>query len=119
MLVNDSHQPDQQSHRELNPCSPFSTRNTKLSHKVVFFQVRVGCASGFWGDTPTAAHQLISKGNVDYLIYDYLSELTMSLLTAAKQKDPRMGYATDFIKFGIGPYLKEAKSQGVSYELVS
>ena len=68
--------------------------------------IRVACASGFWGDTATAPAQLIHKGQPDYLIFDYLSELTMSLLTAAKQKKPELGYAPDFVLYGVGPYLK-------------
>lgn len=75
--------------------------------------VRIGCASGFWGDTPTSSAQLVKKGNINYLVSDYLSEITMSLLTAAKRKNPEMGYAPDFVHFAVGPLLKEIKKKGI------
>ena len=75
-------------------------------------RVRVACGSGFWGDTPTATAQLVGAGGVDYIIYDYLSEVTMSLLTAAMQKKPEMGYAPDFVKYAMGPQLKDIKEKG-------
>ncbi|KAL4641796.1 hypothetical protein GN956_G10451 [Arapaima gigas] len=74
--------------------------------------VRIGCASGFWGDTATAAPQLIYGGKLDFLVFDYLSEITMSLLTAAKTKAPNMGYAPDFVQV-IAPFIKEIHRRGI------
>lgn len=58
--------------------------------------IRIGGACGFWGDSAVSTPQLLRAG-VDYLIYDYLAEITMSILAKARAKNPQQGYATDFV----------------------
>ena len=46
--------------------------------------VRIGCGAGFWGDSGEGPKQLVESGQIDYLILDYLAEITMSLLAKAR-----------------------------------
>jgi Acyclic terpene utilisation family protein AtuA len=61
--------------------------------------VRVGNGQGFWGDSPDAALELITRGPLDYLGLDYLAEVTLSIMMRQRMRDSRRGYATDFIGF--------------------
>ncbi|MES0873985.1 acyclic terpene utilization AtuA family protein [Sinimarinibacterium thermocellulolyticum] len=70
--------------------------------------VRIGCGAGFWGDSAEGPKQLVDSGAIDYLMLDYLAEITMSLLARARAKDPAAGYATDFpaVLAALAPKLK-------------
>ncbi|MGO4833117.1 acyclic terpene utilization AtuA family protein, partial [Rhizobiaceae sp. 2RAB30] len=69
--------------------------------------VRIGCGAGFWGDSPDGPRQLVRAGGIDYLVLDYLAEITMSILTRMKAKRPDLGYATDFVTMVMQPLAKE------------
>eukprot|EP01127_Copromyxa_protea_P016118 TRINITY_DN4739_c0_g1_i1.p1 TRINITY_DN4739_c0_g1~~TRINITY_DN4739_c0_g1_i1.p1 ORF type:complete len:615 (-),score=110.50 TRINITY_DN4739_c0_g1_i1:35-1879(-) len=67
--------------------------------------VRVGCFSGFWGDSTFGAAQLVKGGNLDYLVGDYLAEVTMGIL-ARQRKTPKGGYVAEFVTT-LEPLLSE------------
>ena len=75
--------------------------------------IRIGGASGYWGESMMATPQLLKSGNVDYLVYDFLAEITMSIMARARASKPKTGYATDFITGVLKPNLRDIAAQGV------
>jgi len=59
--------------------------------------VRIAAGQGFWGDWLEAPRRQVEGGPIDYLMLDYLAEVTMSILQKQMQRDPLAGYARDFI----------------------
>ena len=60
-------------------------------------RIRIASGQGFWGDLPRAPVDQVTGGPVDYLVMDYLAEVTMSIMQKQKRKDPALGYARDLI----------------------
>lgn len=83
-----------------------------MTREVVRKVVRIGGASGFWGDTAIAVPQLLGA-ELDYLVFDYLAEVTMSILAAQRAKDPAAGYATDFVQIMMREALPMLKQRGI------
>jgi hypothetical protein len=74
--------------------------------------VRIGCFAAFWGDRPSAIRDLLDAGPLDYLVADYLAEITMALLARARAKDPEGGYIGDAVTT-LGPVLADIAARGV------
>lgn len=75
--------------------------------------VRIGGASGFWGDSSVAAPQLVRSGRIDYLVFDFLAETTMAILAGARAKAPELGYATDFVDIAMRAVLVDVTVRGI------
>lgn len=60
--------------------------------------IRIANGQGFWGDSLEAPIEQVRRGPIDYLTLDYLAEITMSILQKQKSRDPRTGYAHDFVE---------------------
>ena len=71
--------------------------------------IRIASGQGFWGDLLRAPVDQVNKGPIDYLVMDYLAEVTMSILQKQRRKDPTLGYAKDLIPLieGILPQCIE------------
>jgi len=59
--------------------------------------IRIASGQGFWGDRLDAPIEQVRRGPIDYLMMDYLAEVTMSILQKQKSRDPSQGYARDFV----------------------
>jgi hypothetical protein len=78
--------------------------------------IRIGAGSGFWGDALDPAVELLDKGQLDYLSFDFLAELTMALLQRLHSKDPQSGYVPDAIDYmkTLMPMARERGTRLVS-----
>ena len=74
--------------------------------------LRVANASGYWGDDPGALAGQVRGGAVDYVTLDFLAEITMVILQRQRARDPRLGYAYDFVAM-LGPVLPEIVQRGI------
>ncbi|HEY5614601.1 MAG TPA: acyclic terpene utilization AtuA family protein [Bacteroidota bacterium] len=61
-------------------------------------KIRIASGQGFWGDLLTAPVDQVTKGPIDYMMMDYLAEVTMSIMQKQKRKDPKLGYAKDLVE---------------------
>jgi len=84
-----------------------------MTREVVREVVKIGGASGFWGDTAIAVPQLMRAPELHYLVFDYLAEVTMSILAAQRAKDPAAGYATDFVQIMMREALPTLMQRGI------
>ena len=73
----------------------------------------IGGASGFWGEATHATSQLLTCPDLDVLVYDYLAEITMSILARARIKDASKGFATDFVSDVMTNNLPAIAERGV------
>lgn len=75
--------------------------------------IRIGGASAAWGDSPGATAQLLQGADLDYIVYDYLAEMTMSIMARARHDNPERGYATDFVTRVMKPNLRDIAARKV------
>ena len=59
--------------------------------------IRIASGQGFWGDRSSAPVEQVRRGPIDYLMLDYLAEVTMSILQKQRSRDASQGYARDFV----------------------
>ena len=84
-------------------------------------QIRIGGASGYWGESDMAVPQFLDAleaggdagETLDYIVFDYLAEITMSILARQRSRDPDKGYAADFIHDALAPNLARIAKHGI------
>jgi hypothetical protein len=75
-------------------------------------KIRIASGQGFWGDMLDAPVRQVEEGPIDYLMLDYLAEVTMSIMQKQRSRDPRAGYARDFV-----PLMKQILPRCVEREI--
>lgn len=75
-------------------------------------KIRIASGQGFWGDLPRAPADQVRGGQIDYLVMDYLAEVTMSILQKQRMRNPDYGYARDFVEM-LDELLPEINSKGI------
>ena len=73
--------------------------------------IRIASGQGFWGDLQRAPIDQARNGPIDYLVMDYLAEVTMSILQKQKLRNPALGYARDFVEV-VTELLPDIKEKG-------
>ncbi len=78
--------------------------------------IKIASGQGFWGDLPIAPVQQVKSGSIDYLMMDYLAEVTMSIMQKQKLRNPEYGYARDFVDviWQILPEIADGKVKVLS-----
>lgn len=74
--------------------------------------IRIASGQGFWGDLPKAPIDQVRKGDIDYLVMDYLAEVTMSIMQKQRMRNEQFGYARDFVDV-IAEILPDIKNRGI------
>src|SRR5712671_4105447 len=82
------------------------------TQECVHHMIRIANAQGFWGDSIEAPVEQVRRGPIDYLTLDYLAEVTMSIMQKQRARDPRAGYARDFVEM-IGRVLPDLASRNI------
>jgi hypothetical protein len=75
-------------------------------------KIRIASGQGFWGDLIDAPYHQVTKGDIDYLVMDYLAEVTMSILQKQKNRNPKLGYARDIPEL-LKRILPITKAKGI------
>lgn len=75
-------------------------------------KIRIASGQGFWGDLPNAPIDQVKNGPIDYLVMDYLAEVTMSIMQKQKMRNENYGYARDFVEV-IEAVLPEINENGI------
>ncbi|MDR9408938.1 MAG: acyclic terpene utilization AtuA family protein, partial [Balneolaceae bacterium] len=75
-------------------------------------KIKIASGQGFWGDLPNAPIHQVKRGEIDYLVMDYLAEVTMSIMQKQRMRNEKYGYARDFVDV-IEATLQEIKHEGV------